>query len=72
MLKSKKDAYTVSGIGFDSTYDFEFPMRIDFILVDNRLKINYFKRYKEKYSDHFPIMARIDKSSFEGLGTVKK
>jgi len=67
MLKNKKDAYTVSGIGFDGTYDFKFPMRIDFILVDKRLKINYFKRYKEKYSDHFPIMARIDKTSFKGI-----
>jgi len=65
MLKGKKDSFAKAGTGFDRTYDFEIPMRIDYILVDKRLKVNYFKTYKEKYSDHFPILTRIDKQSFK-------
>jgi exonuclease III len=60
ILKGKKDAYVVAGKGFDKTYDFAFPMRIDFILVDKDITINHFKAYRDKYSDHFPILARLD------------
>ena len=63
MLQGKKDAFSYAGVGLDPTYDFEFPLRIDFILLDKSMKINYFKTYKEKYSDHFPILARIDRKS---------
>ena len=58
--KGKKDAFQIAGKGFGKTYDNLFPLRIDFILVDERIKINNFKTYSEKYSDHYPIMARID------------
>lgn len=58
--KGKNDAFQVAGKGFGKTYDNLFPLRIDFILVDERIKINNFKTYTEKYSDHYPIMARID------------
>jgi endonuclease/exonuclease/phosphatase family metal-dependent hydrolase len=63
----KNDAYVEAGVGFDKTYDFQFPLRIDFFLVDKSLKINYFKTYKDKYSDHFPILVRIDKKGFKDL-----
>ena len=58
--KGKNDAFQMAGKGFGKTYDIIFPMRIDFILVDERIEINNFKTYSEKYSDHYPIMARID------------
>lgn len=57
---NKNDAFEVAGKGFGKTFDYLFPMRIDFILVDERIKINNFKTYSEKFSDHYPIMARID------------
>lgn len=63
ILKNRKDAYVEAGKGFDKTFDFMFPVRIDFIMVDKKAKINHYKSYRDKYSDHFPIMARIDRAS---------
>lgn len=55
-----KDAFKASGSGFGSTYNFNFfPVRIDFILVDNQFKVNGFTTYKDKLSDHYPIMASL-------------
>ncbi len=54
------DAFTMAGNGFGRTYDFKFfPVRIDFILVDDRFKINGFKTFDVKYSDHYPIQAKV-------------
>jgi len=59
-LKSNKnDAFEVAGKGFGKTFDFAFPLRIDFILTDERIEVNHFKTFKVKFSDHFPIMARL-------------
>ncbi len=63
VLKGRKDAYVEAGKGFDKTFDFAFPLRIDFIMVNQKVKINHFKAYRDKYSDHFPIVARIDRKS---------
>jgi endonuclease/exonuclease/phosphatase family metal-dependent hydrolase len=57
---SKNDAFEIAGKGFGKTYDYSFPLRIDFILTDQNIEINNFKTYKVKYSDHFPIMARLN------------
>lgn len=67
LKKDKKDAFKEAGVGFGKTYDFEFPMRIDFIFTDKKMKINHFKTYKEKFSDHFPILTRIDKNSIHNV-----
>jgi endonuclease/exonuclease/phosphatase family metal-dependent hydrolase len=54
------DAFEEAGNGFGRTFDFKyFPVRIDFILVDESFKVNVFKSYKEKLSDHYPILARV-------------
>ena len=56
----QKDAFVTAGNGFGRTYDFKFfPVRIDFILVDERFDINGFKTFDVKYSDHYPIQAKI-------------
>ena len=60
IAKDKKDTYIESGKGFGKTYDYWFPMRIDFILTDQDAISNKFTTYSEKYSDHFPIMAKIN------------
>jgi len=49
-----------AGKGFGNTFDFPFPFRIDFILTDEEIEVNNFKTYKVKYSDHYPIMARLN------------
>ena len=59
LLKNKVDAFEEAGQGFGSTYKTFFPMRIDFILSDKMLTVNNFKTFKVNYSDHYPIMARI-------------
>ena len=55
----KIDAFVVAGKGFGKSYDYILPARIDFILTDPVFEINNFKTYDIKYSDHFPIMARL-------------
>lgn len=53
-----KDAFEEAGNGFGKTFNFKFfPLRIDFILADERLEITSFKNFSQKYSDHYPIKA---------------
>lgn len=58
--KNKKDAFEVAGAGFGKSFNYFFPMRIDFILTDKKTRINTFKTYSVNFSDHFPIMSRIN------------
>lgn len=54
------DAFEVAGNGFGRTFDFRFfPIRIDFIFSDRSFTVNGFKTFKNKYSDHYPIMAKL-------------
>ena len=55
-----KDAFVEAGQGFGKTLDFAFfPMRIDFILVDESFTVHSFKTFSEHFSDHFPIQSVI-------------
>jgi len=58
--KDKKDAFIEAGIGFGKTFNYWFPMRIDFIFTDENAVINQFNSYSEKNSDHFPILTKIN------------
>ena len=58
--KDKKDAFIEAGKGFGKTFNYWFPMRIDFILTDENAIVNNFKAFPEKNSDHFPILAKIN------------
>lgn len=60
LKRNKNDAFELAGKGFGKTYDFEFPLRIDFILTDKDIVVNNFKTFDIKLSDHYPIMARIN------------
>ena len=54
------DVFEQAGNGFGRTFDFKFfPVRIDFLLVDNSFDINAFKTFDVKYSDHYPIMTKV-------------
>ncbi|MFB9057113.1 endonuclease/exonuclease/phosphatase family protein [Mariniflexile ostreae] len=54
------DAFQEAGNGFGRTYDFKFfPVRIDFMFVDQAFEVNGFKTYNVFNSDHFPIMATL-------------
>ncbi len=60
LKRDKNDAFEIAGQGFGKTYDFQFPLRIDFILTDKNITVNNFKTFNIDYSDHYPIMARIN------------
>ena len=60
IFKNKKDAFIEAGKGFGKTYNYWFPLRIDFILTDKNAIINQFLTFSKEYSDHFPIQAKIN------------
>ena len=56
-----KDTFLEAGKGFGKTYEFKkFPLRIDYILVDKRLKILNHNNLTQRFSDHFPVMATVE------------
>ncbi|MFD2567949.1 endonuclease/exonuclease/phosphatase family protein [Pseudotenacibaculum haliotis] len=66
IAKDKQDAFKVAGKGLGKTFDYSYPLRIDFILPDTHFEVHHFQNFDVKYSDHFPIMARISlKKDFE-------
>jgi endonuclease/exonuclease/phosphatase family metal-dependent hydrolase len=63
LKNNKKDAFIEAGSGFGKSFDYIFPFRIDYILTDPEIAIHNFKTYNNlSYSDHYPIMARINLS----------
>tara|TARA_B100000787_G_C16190469_1_gene297191 strand:- start:1729 stop:2748 length:1020 start_codon:yes stop_codon:yes gene_type:complete len=60
LCKNKQDAFEIAGKGLGRTFNYMYPLRIDFILVDNNFEVNNFKTFDVQYSDHFPILARIN------------
>jgi endonuclease/exonuclease/phosphatase family metal-dependent hydrolase len=60
IAKDKKDAFVEAGSGFGKTFNYWFPMRIDFIFTDENAVINQFNSFSEKNSDHFPIITKIN------------
>ena len=55
-----KDAFVQAGNGFGKTLDYPFfPMRIDFVLVNESFTVNSFKTFSEHYSDHYAIKSVI-------------
>ncbi len=59
LKNGKNDTFEIAGKGFGRTFDYKLPVRIDYILTDKKIEVNNFKTYDVKFSDHFPIMARI-------------
>lgn len=54
------DTFLKAGKGFGKTYNYPFPLRIDFIFTDTQFETSYFKTYNDqKFSDHFPIVANL-------------
>lgn len=54
------DSFIERGSGFGRSFDFKlFPMRIDFILTDQRLEVVEHQNFDVLYSDHYPISASI-------------
>ncbi len=55
-----KDSFVENGNGLGTTYLFDsFPMRIDYILVSEKLEIIKFETIKKTFSDHYPVSATL-------------
>jgi endonuclease/exonuclease/phosphatase family metal-dependent hydrolase len=60
----RRDAFIEKGNGVSSTFLSLAPMlRIDYILCDNRLRVEQFTTAPQKFSDHLPIIADIKLAS---------
>lgn len=56
-----KDSFLHAGKGFGKTFDFnKYPLRIDFILASEQFDVTEHRNYKVKFSDHEPILAKLD------------
>lgn len=55
------DSFGEKGFGLGSTYSGSIPaLRIDFILTDPRLRVLDCEILKEEYSDHYPVVTKIE------------
>ena len=58
--KGRKDAFAAAGKGLGQTFYFSsFPLRIDFIFVEEEFKVNSFEVIEKNYSDHYPILTTL-------------
>lgn len=58
LRKELKDSFTEKGKGFGITYRGNFPpFRIDFILHHDKFMTHKFQLFRNKLSDHYPVMA---------------
>jgi len=56
-----QDAFLKKGRGLGRTFQYLSPtLRIDYILVDKKFKIEQYNRLKVPYSDHYPIVADVN------------
>jgi endonuclease/exonuclease/phosphatase (EEP) superfamily protein YafD len=55
----RQDAFVEAGQGTGRSFDYKYPLRIDFILPDESFTVNSFETFDVSYSDHFPILARL-------------
>ena len=61
LSKGMKDSFLAKGAGFGATYQFPyFPLRIDYILTDPKMKTISFKTHSIKLSDHKPISISLE------------
>jgi endonuclease/exonuclease/phosphatase family metal-dependent hydrolase len=62
LTQTLHDAFVSKGIGIGNTYNGNYPsFRIDYILHDPDFETHAFYVHQVNYSDHFPIVAIIDR-----------
>ena len=60
LSKGRIDSFAEAGKGLGETFYFSsFPLRIDFIFVDEDFKVNSFEVIEKNYSDHYPILTTL-------------
>ncbi|SDR94706.1 endonuclease/exonuclease/phosphatase family protein [Gramella sp. MAR_2010_147] len=54
------DAFLEAGSGFGKSFKLNyFPLRIDFLLIEDKMTINEFRKFEVDYSDHYPVLTKI-------------
>ncbi|APU69381.1 endonuclease/exonuclease/phosphatase family protein [Christiangramia flava] len=55
-----KDAFLEAGSGFGQSFKLTyFPLRIDFMLLEQEMTVQEFSRFEVDYSDHYPVLSKI-------------
>lgn len=55
-----QDTFQEKGSGYGRTFNFKYyPVRIDFIMVDQAFEVITHKNFNVQLSDHFPVMASV-------------
>jgi len=60
IVSGRQDAFIEAGQGTGRSFDYKYPLRIDFILPDENFTVNHYETFDVPYSDHFPILARLE------------
>ncbi len=62
-----QDAFHSKGFGIGATYAGISPtLRIDYIFLDRRFRVNYFDRIRKELSDDYPILANVSLNAGAG------
>ncbi|WP_396600525.1 endonuclease/exonuclease/phosphatase family protein [Algibacter sp. R77976] len=57
---SKKDSFVEAGFGFGKTYGlYNYPFRLDYILVDDKFEVLSHQNFNLKLSDHEPVLVKL-------------
>ena len=60
LKKSRKDTFVEAGFGIGTTYKlFNYPFRLDYVLVDDNFEVISHQNFNLKLSDHEPVLARL-------------
>lgn len=60
LKQNKNDSFIESGFGFGATYSRRnYPLRIDYVLVDKGIEVLSHQNFDLKYSDHEPILTKL-------------
>ncbi len=60
LTQKLKDTFKEKGRGFGTTYGGKIPaLRIDYILLDKKIKVHSHEILKGNFSDHYPVICKI-------------
>jgi len=60
LRENRKDSYIEKGKGFGTTYELlNYPLRLDYILLDNSFEVVSHQNFNLKLSDHEPVFVKL-------------
>lgn len=65
-----KDAFLEAGFGFGKSFNLSyFPLRIDFMLLEEDFRVKKFEVFRIELSDHYPILIELDWDRSSGVSS---